>query len=183
MARGKKKSQTKPEPAQAPVAAEPPTRRNRRGRPEFEPSADQRSIVETAIGYGLTQDQVCELVLWNGAKISVDTLRKYFPAEISRGEVHCHFEAAVSLRTLIRGRPARYDSEGRQLTAEIPITPSAVYFYHKTRRGWHERVELTGANGGPIETTNVKSELARRIARHASPPEPESAGEDHRVLN
>lgn len=183
MARSKSKTATTPE-AQPPGAAEPP-KRGKRGPKPFEPTPEMRSIVETALGYGLTQEEVCALVRnpATGRPIDPTTLRARFSDEIRNAEAVCHFEAAVSLRHLIRGRAARYDQAGNLLSEEIKIQPSAVYFYHKTRRGWREGIELMGKGGGPIETTHAKSELARRIARHASTDESEEAGEGDRVTH
>lgn len=182
MARSKKKPATTPE-AQPPGADEPTPRK--RGPKPFAPTPEMRSIVETALGYGLTQEETCALVRnpKTGRPIDPTTLRAHFHDEIRNAEAVCHFEAAVSLRHLIRGRPARYDAQNNLVSEEIKIQPSAVYFYHKTRRGWREGIELMGKGGGPIETTHAKSELARRIARHAAPDESDEAGEGDRVLN
>lgn len=157
MARSKKKTATTPE-AQPPAASEPPKRGKRGPRP-FEPTPEMRSLVETALGMGLTHEEASSLVInpATGRPIDPTTLRARFGAEIAKAEAVCHLEAAVSLRHLIRGRPARYDAQGNLVQAEVPINPAAVFFYHKTRRGWREtdRLELTGANGGSIKTEDV----------------------------
>lgn len=47
-----------------------------------------------------------------------------------------------------------------------PDTPAITFFLKNRRRDlWNEKVELTGANGGPIETHEVSpKEYARRMA-------------------
>lgn len=54
----------------------------RTGRPPFEPTAEERKLVEALSGYGIPQPQICALVR-DG--IGEDTLRKYFRAEVTRG--------------------------------------------------------------------------------------------------
>lgn len=182
MAPRKAKKQIPPETAAPPAASEPTSKRGR-GRPAFEPTPEQRSIVETAIGYGLTQTQTCMLVKnpQNGRPIDIKTLTFYFTEEVRNGEAVCHFEASVSLRHLIRGRPAQYDAAGNLIRKEIEVQPSAVYFYHKTRRGWRETQHVE--HSGAVEFKDAKAELARRIARHAGAEEPEETGEGARVTH
>ena len=45
---------------------------------------------------------------------------------------------------------------------------TAILFYLKTQgkaRGYIERSEVTGANGGPVQVENVREKLATRITR------------------
>lgn len=172
MARSKAKTATTPE-ATPPAAADPPKRR--RGRPEFVPTPEQRTIAEIALGMGLTQDETRQLILNRGKPIDKDTLVKNFGAEILAAEAKMHFRASRSLAILIEGRPAQFDAKGNKIRDEIPINPGMVAFYHKTRRGWSETQNVN--HGGSVEFTDAKSELARRIARHAGTAEPEETSE------
>jgi len=168
MARSKSKNATTPE-AQPPAAVEPPKRDKR----AFAPTDDHRRIAEVALGMGLTQGETCQLLLnpKTGKPIDEKTLRLHFGAEILAAEAKMHFRAARSLAVLIEGRPAVYDAKGNLLRAEISISPAMVAFYHKTRRGWSETQNVN--HSGAVEFTDAKSELARRIARHAGTAESE----------
>lgn len=174
MARSKAKTATTPE-ATPPAAVEPPKRR--RGRPEFVPTEEHHRLAELLLGMGLTQDEARQAIInpHSGKAIDKDTLTKHFAREVAAAEVMMHARAARSLAILIEGRPAQYDTEGKLLRAEIPINPASVMFYHKTRRGWSETQNVN--HSGALEFTDAKSDLARRIARHAGADEPEEAGE------
>lgn len=157
MARSKTKTQLPPD-ASRPDAAEPP-KKTRRGPKDVTFDASAARIVETCIGLGMTQDETRQLILnpKTGKPIERDTLVRYFGKEIEKAKALCDYEAGVSLRHLIRGRPAEYDAKGNLLRKEIPVEPSAVYFYHKTRRGWRETnaLELSGPGGSAIKTEDV----------------------------
>lgn len=179
MARSKAKIATTPE-ATPPAAAEPP---KKRGKKPFAPTEDDRRIAEVALGMGLTQGETCQLILNPRTKKPIDekTLRLHFEAEILAAEAKMHFRAARSLAILIEGRPAQYDAKGNLVRAEISISPAMVAFYHKTRRGWSETQNLN--HSGAVEFTDAKSELQRRISRHAGKDESEEIGEGARVTH
>jgi hypothetical protein len=59
-------------------------------------------------------------------------------------------------------------AETKLLTAIRDGNLTAVIFYLKTKgkpRGYTERAELTGADGGPIDVTKLSDEELERIAR------------------
>jgi hypothetical protein len=77
--------------------------------------------------------------------VSVDTLTRYYEAEITNGK--CNVDMAVAGK-LVSAATAPGHS-GPTITAAI--------FYAKTRMGWRERVEVSGPHGGSIETSNVSA--------------------------
>ena len=68
-----------------------PRRRNA-GRPPFEPTADQRQMVERAVGLGIAQDRIAALV-----GISKPVLEKHFREELDRGMVSVEYQVGSSL--------------------------------------------------------------------------------------
>jgi len=93
------------------------------GMPIFEPTDEQRRIVERAAGFGLPQDKVCQLIIsprTNGP-ISKETLEKHFRAELDRGMALVDYEVGKSL----------YErAVGGNVTAQI--------WWTKARMGWKE---------------------------------------------
>jgi hypothetical protein len=66
-------------------------------------------------------------------------------------------------------------AETKLLTAIRDGNLTAVIFYLKTKgkaRGYTERAEITGADGGPIDVTKLSDEELERIARGESAPRP-----------
>jgi hypothetical protein len=56
------------------------------GKRKFEPTDEQRRLVEGLSGLGIRQINICSMVLgWDGKPISVPTLEKYFRREIDTG--------------------------------------------------------------------------------------------------
>jgi hypothetical protein len=50
-------------------------------------------------------------------------------------------------------------------TEHYPPDTAAAFIWLKNRAGWRDRQELTGADGGPIQTADMtETEIARRIA-------------------
>lgn len=100
------------------------------GRIRFEPTAEQRSLVENLVAFGMTYDDIIRLVHWpidrrranSGKTISVDTLRDAFAEELKTGTVKANAKVAASLFN--------------QATSGTCI--AATIFWTKTRMGWRE---------------------------------------------
>lgn len=125
------------------------------GRPSFKPTPEQRSSVQLMAGHGWEQDKIAKLL-----KIQAKTLRKHFREELDNGAVNV--EAA-----LVAAQFKRATSSDSPATAQ-----KATEFILHTRFGYRktDSVELTGADGGPIETMEITDEmrakaLANFIAR------------------
>lgn len=104
---------------------------NGRGRPPFEPTAEQRAKVEGMAACGIPQQQMA-LVLG----IDDETLRKYFRHEL---------DTAVPLANFSVGKTLFAKAVGGDVTAAI--------WWSKCRMGWKERqsLEHTGADGSPLQ--------------------------------
>lgn len=110
------------------------------------PDERSRKTVRAMSGFGIPEHQIARYL-----EISDNTLRKHYRRELDMGMIEANAKVAESLFKKATG-----DGNG---------AVAAAIFWTKVRLGWSERLELTGANGGPIETTDVGSlELARRIA-------------------
>ncbi len=107
-------------------------------RPAWEPTDEERRLVEHYVSLGYTQEQVGALM-----EKSVDTLARHCRRELDLGK--------LSVNAKIGGKLFQKAMGG---------DTSALIFWAKTQMGWKEteRHEHTGADGGPIECR----ELARR---------------------
>jgi hypothetical protein len=97
-------------------------------------------------GFGLTHPQIAAVI-----GISDETLRKYYRTELDTGAALANSRVAQNLYKI-----ATSDGTG---------AVSAAIFWAKARMGWREtqRQELTGPNGGPIETADSSLALAGEI--------------------
>jgi hypothetical protein len=132
-------SKRSPKKAAAPAT----TKKRPPGRPPFEPTPEQRKLVEQLCAFGVNQTDICNFVLdVRGKPISQDTLAAKFRRELDTGEVKANSKVAQSLF--------------HQATIEKNVT--AMIFWLKTRARWREtdRLEVTGKDGGPVETKHVK---------------------------
>jgi hypothetical protein len=119
----------------------------------FEPTDDQRHIVEHLAGLGVLQPDICALVTdARGKAISDCTLRKYFASELAQGAVRANSKVAQALFKKATGGD----------------TIAAIYWL-KCRAHWKETaqaVELTGADGGPLTVRSMSdAELETIVAR------------------
>jgi|SRR5215510_14070332 len=62
------------------------------GRPPFEPTPEQRNIVERAAGLGFTQEKIAALI-----GTTKPTLEKHFREELDRGMALMHYKVGSSL--------------------------------------------------------------------------------------
>src|SRR5215831_2555082 len=78
--------------------AEQPAATHPGGMPKFEPTDEQRTIVERAAGFGLPQAKICQLVVSDRTGRPIDdTLRKAFRAVLDRGMALIHYKVGSSL--------------------------------------------------------------------------------------
>lgn len=111
------------------------------GRPTFKPTDDKRLLVKELSGVGIKQEQIASIL-----KISDDTLRKYFKEELELGIADAHANMARAIyKKAING------------------SEKLMMYYGNCQMGWSEKskVEITGANGGPLNIDiNVSSQEA-----------------------
>ena len=107
---------------------------------EYVPTDAQRSLVESASAFGITQAEIATQL-----KISEPTLRKHFRDELSSGKFKVDMTAGKTVAELMKSRDER-------------IRLDAAKYYTARRMGWKETNvnEQVGKDGGPIETKDVR---------------------------
>jgi predicted transcriptional regulator len=108
---------------------------------EYEPTDSQRSLVENAAAFGLTQADIAEQL-----GIGEKTLRKHFQDELSGGKFRVDMIAGKTVVELMKSRDERVRLE-------------AAKYYTARRMGWKETNvnEQVGKDGGPIETKDMSA--------------------------
>jgi AraC-like DNA-binding protein len=116
----------------------------------YNPSAEQRALVENASAFGLTQPQIAVQL-----KMDEKTLRKYFREELDSGKFKVDMVAGGAIVAGLKSNDER-------------VRLDAAKYYTARRMGWKETTtqETVGKDGGPIETKDVTARelLASRIA-------------------
>lgn len=114
-------------------------------RPQFEPTAEQRELVEQLAAFGIPQPDIANFIrARNGKAITEKTLRKHFRAELDSGEVKANVKVAKGL----------FKNAITPTDTHPGGNPTSQIFWLKTRGRWKEtpqQVELTGKNGGPVD--------------------------------
>jgi hypothetical protein len=107
-------------------------------RPTFTPTDAQRENVKILSACGVPQSTMCQIIVGKNDPIDEKTLRKHFKVELESGAALANAKVAQSLFK---------KATGGNVTAQL--------FWLKTRAGWKEtqNLEVTGKNGGAIETT------------------------------
>jgi hypothetical protein len=110
-------------------------------RAEYVPTDAQRSLVENAAAFGLTQAEIAEQL-----NIDEKTLRKHFRVELSSGKFKVDMLAGKTVTELMKSRDER-------------VRLDAAKYYTARRMGWKETSvnEQVGKDGGPIETKDVSA--------------------------
>lgn len=132
-----------------------------RGR-EYKPTAADRAFVDRAVMAGSRIEDIAAAL-----NIHDDTLRKHFRYEITTGRERLNGEAIrVLMDSLTDG------------------SLDAAKFVLSRRAGWTERqaVELTGKNGGPIQTldaTALSTDALRELmaAMNGKDADPDASGQ------
>jgi hypothetical protein len=108
------------------------------GRSTFKPTDEQRELVMQLAAFGLRHTEIVLFVkAANGKTISEPTLLKNFAAELSTGKVKANVKVAQTL-----------------YKKAISGDTTSIIFWLKSQAGWKDtqRVELTGKDGGPVQT-------------------------------
>jgi hypothetical protein len=140
------------------------------GRPPFEPTAEQRKIVEMLAAVGVPEDDICTVIIngKRGKPIALHTLRKHFREELACAELKANANIAGALyKTAMAGN----------VTAQI--------FWLKCRMRWRtvEHVELTGKDGadlnpaGPDLSKLSLAALRELRAAYGAPEDPQPSGD------
>ncbi len=116
------------------------------GRKPFSPTKEERAMVEEMAGKGMTQEHIGALIR-DG--IEESTLREHFKKELVRGKAKACMAVGGSLFQ----------------KATIDKDSTAMIWWTKTQMGWSEnkRVELTGADGGPLQYADAKDALTKKL--------------------
>lgn len=149
--------------------AEKPTQEKRRksggaqpgaGRPAFQATDAERKQVLKFAGFGLPHDMI-RLLVRDG--IALETLYAHFRPELDAGK------ATTSAQ--ITGRLFKKAMDG---------DTTALIWWTKTQLRWSEtqKVEVTGANGGPVQTLDL-SQLSTAALLELSKAMVNAAPEDH----
>lgn len=108
--------------------------------PPFNPTDDDRRLVEYLSGRGLPQDQIAALVRADTGGISLGTLHKYFRKDIILGKAKINQEVGGALYNKVMSGDT-----------------TAAIFWAKTQMRWAEvhKTEISGPDGGAISIATV----------------------------
>lgn len=111
-----------------------PVEKHPGGRPRFQPTEEQRRIVNVMAAGGFQQ-----LYIAYALGISDNTLRKYFAEELNSGGAKANASVVANLF--------------KQATKDDPRSAPFAIFWAKTRLGWKDtsKVEVSGQDGEPIK--------------------------------
>ena len=130
------------------------------GRPAFVPTDAERKQVEALSGYGLTVEMIRHLVR---SSIALETLLLHFRAELDAGKAKANAQV------------------GKRLFQKVMDgDTTAMIWWTKTQMRWSEtqKVEITGAHGGPVQTVDY-SKLSTDLLLELSKAITDAAPEDH----
>lgn len=125
------------------------------GRPQHEPTEQQRGTVRAMAAYGVPEEDIAKVI-----GIDPKTLRKHYRRELDTAHVEATAKVAQSLYSQATGGNV-----------------AAAIFWMKARAGWSERIrtEVTGADGAAV-TLQVK--IVDEGSDPAGPPAASPAGHD-----
>lgn len=106
-------------------------------KPDHKPTDELRAYVRRAARAN-TQDNIAACM-----EISVRTLQRYYSEEYNFGKAHAIAEVGENL-----------------LSRALKGYTAESIFYLKTQGGWTQRLEVTGKDGGPIQTVDLAMALA-----------------------
>jgi hypothetical protein len=110
----------------------------RPGRPAFQPSEEQRRIVEVMVGFGIPEAEICGLIRKaNGKPIDGKTLRKRFREEIATGAAKIKLTVGQFMVASILGRDAE---PGIVPLRDERARASLAQLFARSRMGWRETV-------------------------------------------
>jgi hypothetical protein len=108
------------------------------GRPGYRRSDEAAKTVETMAGYGISVPETAAVV-----GISEPTLRKYYAAELERGQVKANLQVAQSLF--------------KRALSDAPNAVTAAIFWLKCRAGWREQDQVVGKKQAADEAARMPS--------------------------
>lgn len=112
-------------------------------KPSHSPTQEQRQLVQLHACVGTPHAQIGRIL-----NLDPKTLRKYYREELDLGLAKANATIGGALFNKAKGGDT-----------------ASMIFWLKTRAGWRERTEVSGPDGGPIQTQDVgDKELARRLA-------------------
>jgi hypothetical protein len=122
------------------------------------PTEQTRAYVFALASFGVRQDEIADFL-----GISDDTLRKHYADELRTAKLERNAAVAAFLFRSANGSTI---AEG----ASYSDCLRAAMFWLKTQAGWREvaSTEISGPNGGPIETKAVNPDVASAIDAIAS---------------
>lgn len=131
------------------------------GRPPFVPTDADRKLVRKLSGLGLPQHQIRMLVRQKG--IGIDTLAEHFRVELDEGKAETGWKIANAL-----------------FNKALKGDTTAMIWWTKTQMRWSEtqKVEITGAQGGPIQTVDL-SKVSTEALLELSKAIADAAPQDH----
>ena len=108
---------------------------------EYVPTDAQRSLVESASAFGITQAEIATQL-----KTSEPTLRKHFRDELDGGAFKANMKVGGNIYGLTQ-------------SADEQVRLRACQWWTSRRMGWKETSvnEQVGKDGGPIETKDVSA--------------------------
>lgn len=133
-----KRAPAKKKKIPAKTVSKPVAEKKANGRPPHEPTSQFRSNVSLMAAVGIPHDMIALKI-----GINQDTLRKYYRKELDLGK--------VEMLTRVGGRAYQ------RAMGNGPGSATLIQFILKTQGGWKEtdRLELTGADGGPVQTEEL----------------------------
>ena len=114
-------------------------------------------------GYGIPQEEIARVI-----GIDEKTLRKWYREELDTAATKANAKVAESLYKKATG----WKRNGAPEDERMPPDTTAAIFWAKTRMKWKDTsaLEVTGADGGPIQTEEVtaRDRIRSRIASLAA---------------
>jgi len=114
-------------------------------------------------GYGIPQEEIARVI-----GIQEKTLRKHYREELDTAATKANAKVAESLYKKATG----WKRNGAPEDERMPPDTTAAIFWAKTRMKWKDTsaLEVTGADGGPIQTEEVtaRDRIRSRIASLAA---------------
>ena len=136
-----------------------------RGQPAFEPTEQQKKMVEALVGYGIPQVEICNLILnpYSNKPISPPTLRRAFRREIDQGDIKVKAIVGQFMIATILGRNLPEDFDGKPINDER-ARARLLELFCKARLKWDETINMKHdgvKDGAPFvfKITNAESKL------------------------
>ena len=112
---------------------------NRKGRPSFQPTEEQRRMVEVMASGGIQQDAIASVL-----KIDRNTLAKHFKDELDNAATKANAKIVANLF--------------KQATKDDFRAGPAAMFWAKTKMGWREKVDVSVSGSLNINFDSMSDE-------------------------